>query len=525
MSENAKKGLIISLIILLLVGIAFLIYWGVTNYEKVQEGLNGTGLYTSIDLENAKKEGYLEGANSLQELEKQLQDLKAQLDTKTKSVTELTNRVTELTNANNELLENKSENEQIIIDKNLEIQSLNAQIAELNSKISRLNELLKAYQAYEGQTFEAVFYVDDEAVSAKVVKIGEVVTQDYIPTKTGNVKYTFKGWSIDRATIVNLGSYQITENTNFYAVFEESYYSILEFDENSDIRTYSISTPEELNKFSELSQTLTFNGYTILQTANIEMQNVEYTPISISDNNFFEGTYNGNNYEIRNLTSIRSDARNAFIGRANCATLINIRLVNINITTNNGQGNTAGLVAYYVGSPITDDVVERSVIDNIYISGNIFGDMTVGGLIGNAFAYYVNVTNITLNCNVKCEPTTNYASTYSYVGSVFGRLGYADTILENINFNGSLTINGDVCYSGVIVGFLSGGDYSLTLNQFNINVDVQGNNELDIFADTKNNIKGANCYFSNGTISYSGNVLTQVPSELVYSNVTFNVKN
>ena len=97
--------------------------------------------------------------------------------------------------------------------------------------------------------------------------------------------------------------------------------------------------------------------------------------------------------------------------------MINIRLVNINITTNNGQGNTAGLVAYYVGSPITDDVVERSVIDNIYISGNISGDMTVGGLIGNAFAYYVNVTNITLNCNVKCEPTTNYASTYSYVGS------------------------------------------------------------------------------------------------------------
>lgn len=514
MNENVKKGLIITIILILMAGIAFLIYWGVNNYEKVQEGLKGTGIYTAQDLENAKKEGYQEGANSLKDLEQQFKNIKKQLDTKVNKVNELTQQVTLLTKENDELKTNI-----------VEIEELNAQIAELNSEISRLNELLKAYQAYEGQTFEAVFYVDEEAVSAKVVKIGEVVTQDYIPTKTGNVKYTFKGWSIDRATIVNLGSYQITENTNFYAVFEESYYSILEFDENSDIRTYSISTPEELNKFSELSQTLTFNGYTILQTANIEMQNVEYTPISISDNNFFEGTYNGNNYEIRNLTSIRSDARNAFIGRANCATLINIRLVNINITTNNGQGNTAGLVAYYVGAPITDEVVERSVIDNIYISGNISGDMTVGGLIGNAHAHYLTVTNITLNCNVKCEPTTDYASTYSYVGSVFGRLGYVDTILENINFNGSLTVNGDVCYTGVIVGFLSGGNYSLTLNQFNINVDVQGNNELDIFADTKNNIKGANCYFSNGTISYSGNVLTQVPSELVYSNVTFNVKN
>lgn len=511
MSKSAKIAIIVFVCIAVLAAIIIPI---ILKWDAITGTIKNETYYSYEDIKSSYDKGYTDGSSDLNQFKSQLDVLKIQLDTKVKKVNELTQQVTLLTKENDELKTNI-----------VEIEELNAQIAELNSEISRLNELLKAYQAYEGQTFEAVFYVDDEAVSAKVVKIGEVVTQDYIPTKTGNVKYTFKGWSIDRATIVNLGSYQITENTNFYAVFEESYYSILEFDENSDIRTYSISTPEELNKFSELSQTLTFNGYTILQTANIEMQNVEYTPISISNNNFFEGTYNGNNYEIRNLTSIRSDARNAFIGRANCATLINIRLVNINITTNNGQGNTAGLVAYYVGSPITDDVVERSVIDNIYISGNISGDMTVGGLIGNASAYYVNVTNITLNCNVKCEPTTNYASTYSYVGSVFGRLGYADTILENINFNGSLTINGDVCYSGVIVGFLSGGDYSLTLNQFNINVDVQGNNELDIFADTKNNIKGANCYFSNGTISYSGNVLTQVPSELVYSNVTFNVKN
>lgn len=509
------KALKISLIVFICLAVLTAIILPIVlKWDAIEGTIKNEAYYTYEDIKESYDKGYNEGSSNLNEFKEQLDVIKTQLDTKVNKVNELTQQVTLLTKENDELKTNI-----------VEIEELNAQIAELNSEISRLNELLKAYQAYEGQTFEAVFYVDEEAVSAKVVKIGEVVTQDYIPTKTGEVKYTFKGWSIDRSTIVNLSSYQITENTNFYAVFEESYYSILEFDQNSDIRTYSISTPEELNKFSELSQTLTFNGYTILQTANIEMKNVEYTPISISDNNFFEGTYNGNNYEIRNLTSIRSDSRNAFIGRANCATLINIRLVNINITTNNGQGNTAGLVAYYIGTPITDEVVERSVIDNIYISGNISGDMTVGGLIGNTYAYYVNITNITLNCNVKCEPTTDYASTYSYVGSVFGRLGYADTILENINFNGSLTVNGKVCYTGVVVGFLSGGDYSLTLNQFNINVDVQGNNELDIFADTRNNIKGANCYFSNGTISYSGNVLTQVPSELVYTNVTFNIKN
>ncbi|MBR4003524.1 MAG: hypothetical protein IKI95_05670, partial [Clostridia bacterium] len=36
----------------------FVLVWGITNFNKVQEGLSGTGLYTQEDLNKAYEDGY-----------------------------------------------------------------------------------------------------------------------------------------------------------------------------------------------------------------------------------------------------------------------------------------------------------------------------------------------------------------------------------------------------------------------------------------------------------------------------------
>lgn len=482
----------------------------VLNWNAITGTIKGEAYYTYENVQESYNKGFNEGSANLNEFKTQLDDLKKQLDSKIKTVNELNEQVSQLTQANSELTSNKTENEKTISELNSTISNLNSEINTLTSEIARLNELLKAYQAYEGQTFEVVFYVDDTAVSAKVVKIGEVVTQDYIPTKTGTIKYTFKGWSIDRVSVVNLSSYQITEDTNFYAVFEESYYSILEFDENSDIKTYSISTPEELNKFSDLSQSFAFEGYTIMQTATIDMKNENFSPIANSDNIYFKGTFNGNNFEIKNLTSETTARRNALFGRTFNANLLNIRLIDCNIRTTSGQGNTAGLVSYCIAD-------SDSVIENIYISGNIYGDMTVGALIGNAYGYALTISNVTLNCNVTSAPNSSYASSNSYVGAIFGRLGYLNTKINNINYTGNLTIDGTVSLSGAMIGFVSyksSADCSLNVKDFNVNVNVSSDSKLSPIAgyvsDGASNIK-----FSNGTIIYSGDVDTSNLSQLI----------
>ena len=75
------KALMITLCSLVLVGvIAFLIYWGVHNYQKVEAGINGTSIYTIVDLENAKMEGYQEGSNGLQDLEDSFNEVKERME-------------------------------------------------------------------------------------------------------------------------------------------------------------------------------------------------------------------------------------------------------------------------------------------------------------------------------------------------------------------------------------------------------------------------------------------------------------
>lgn len=387
MSENAKKGLIISLIILLLVGIAFLIYWGVTNYKKVQEGLSGAGLYTSIDLEKAKMEGYQEGANSLADLENQLQSIKAQLDSKTKSVNDLTDRVAELTNANNELLKNKSENEQIIIDKNLEIQSLNEQITSLNDEIIRLNKLLEAYANYAGQTYTATFYVDDTAVDVKVVEGGTVLTQELIPTKTGDYKYTFKGWSFDKENVIELSNYNVNEDLNLYAVFEQSYYSISEYTQGHTARVFAINSISEWNKFANLVDTgNSFEGITIKLQTDLDFGGNNVLPVgyyypggttSNEQNYYFSGNFDGNNYKISNLTMSGWMTPGIF-GQCKNATITNLVIDNIQVT------GITNLPVGVLSTILIDSEVSNILCSNCKITTSYTDELVENGLIGSS---------------------------------------------------------------------------------------------------------------------------------------------
>lgn len=255
MSETAKKAIVISIIIVLLAGVAFLIYWGVTNYEKVKQGINGTGLYTAADLEKAKMEGYQEGANSLQELEKQIQNFKSQLDTKTKAINGLTDKVNALQAEKKELLKNKSENEQTIIDKNLEITSLSEQIKNLNITISELKAkveeysiLLEAYSEYVNKTYVLTFYNQDGSVLKGVVVDKQTMLKEVeLPTAPIVEGYVFKGWSL-RAEDKILEDFnsktEIVKNTKYYAVYNKVYNITLV--SNSEI--YQQNQVEEMNE-------------------------------------------------------------------------------------------------------------------------------------------------------------------------------------------------------------------------------------------------------------------------------------
>lgn len=405
MSDTAKKWLISIGIIILALAIGFLIYWGVSNYEKVKEGFQGTGLYTAADLEKAKMEGYQEGANCLQALEKQIQNFKSQLDTKTKTINELTDKVNALQAEKKELqntIANKDNEignrDELLIEKDQQITSLNEQIISLNNEIIRLNKLLEAYKNYEGQTYTATFYVDDTAVDVKVVDGGTILSQNLIPTKTGNYKYNFKGWSFDKETIIDLTSYTVNENLNLYAVFETGFYSIIEYTKEHVSSVFTISSVEEWKTFAHFvnSGDTTFEGITIrlIEGLNFEgasdivpVGSMGYLNVAGEQGTYFSGHFDGGFCSIDSLNIMTNAYR--FTGLfGNCKNAIIENLIVYNPLGTVDLSLNQSNIGYLCGS-ITD-----CTIKGVYGSIGSMKASVIGKTI-NAFG------NVNGNCIIE----------------------------------------------------------------------------------------------------------------------------
>lgn len=303
MSDTAKKWLISIGIIILALAIGFLIYWCVSNYEKVKEGFKGTGLYTAADLEKAKMEGYQEGANSLQELEKQIQNFKSQLDTKTKTINELTDKVNALTSENKELYTSNEENKQkiaelqvevanqqskinelnqkitnlkqdkLVLESQLnqsnlknadyerEINNLNNQVSDLNqtittlnSEISRLKDILAEYEiSYEQQVF-AVYKVGDHIWKTQLYRKNDTLSLEETPTKDF---CEFTGWTLN-GEVINLSEIQIEKDLVLEAKFRvlESAFLFTGLDQNGNITTDESQITEYI-----IGRSLSQNGF------------------------------------------------------------------------------------------------------------------------------------------------------------------------------------------------------------------------------------------------------------------------
>ncbi len=111
-----------------------------------------------------------------------------------------------------------------------------------------------------------------------------------------------------------------------------------------------------------------------MQTMNIDLGIPPYNtgegwqPLSGINN--FMGNYNGNNYQISNLTISRESTNQSLFGRSVNATISNVRLVSVNIS---GRSNSGGLVSTTL----------ETFIRNVEVSGTISGEYNVGGIAGS----------------------------------------------------------------------------------------------------------------------------------------------
>ena len=227
-------------------------------------------------------------------------------------------------------------------------------------------------------------------------------------------------------------------------------------------------------------------GLTFKQTANIDMENETFAPIGNYHENgaswgdpSFQGTYNGGEFEIRNLTISNSTdwCQGLFGYLYGSAVVKNVKLVNCSITT--GQRYAGGIVAFATASSNN-----RITIDNCHFNGTLTNSLGSGSGSGNyhgGIAGNIQDTDIS-NCTVTGTISTTKSS-YYYGGIV----GYARTSTVS-DCENQANITGTGRYYGGIVGE----NYSSTIsNCFSIGT-IEG--------DGRGAIAGSNL-FSYGTFS------------------------
>jgi len=155
---DAKKivGLIFSIIFI--GAFAFVLTWGITNFNKVQEGISGTGLYTEEDLNNAYQDGYDTALTNKDEYDELINGYRDTITTLNDSISQLNSQITNLKTTNQDcqnqitsLTNQKISLEEEIdnlntnkVDNEKTITNLNNQIANMNFQITNLNNTIQA---------------------------------------------------------------------------------------------------------------------------------------------------------------------------------------------------------------------------------------------------------------------------------------------------------------------------------------------------------------------------------------------
>ncbi len=328
----------------------------------------------------------------------------------------------------------------------------------------------------------------------------------------------------------------------------------------------TISSPEELKMFRDaVNAGDTYEGITVTLTADIDLENENWTPIG-NDTNVFLGYFDGNNKTISNLTVDQTGDYAGLFGyikgsgmtESATPTVKDLTLTNVSVK----GGYNVGAVA---GKSYT------CRISNVHVTGNVEGVRYVGGISGHVYTYIDNssftgnvsgtfdaiggiagagdgriydcqvIGDVTgsnwvggviangqegtsvVNCYVKGNVKTSN-NFYWGIGGIAGVAGhgYANSYIENNYFDGEVYI-GDEKVNTAIIGFFNAD------NTASIQSTVGGNSwnteyypadmKVVVTADVTNDMSASE-YATSGITQDRNNNLVMLESDLEYIDAT-----
>jgi len=218
------------------------------------------------------------------------------------------------------------------------------------------------------------------------------------------------------------------------------------------------------------------SGLTFVLTNDISLDGISWTAIGNSSKTF-SGDFNGNGYEISDLTVSGSGYMGLF-GNVNGATISNTAIINSSITNSGSYSSYTGLLVARL---------ENSSIENCYAMGTVSSSGTAGGLVGR-LGYNYNISDSYFSGSVR---GTN-------AGGIAGQ-----SSASNNNTSGSMTITNSFAL-GSVTGSTVGGVLGSCNNYSN-------NNNSIVF----DNVRAYNTTTSSGSgwwyqSTYNGGFIGQV---------------
>ena len=199
-------------------------------------------------------------------------------------------------------------------------------------------------------------------------------------------------------------------------------------------------------------------GINITLTENINLTDMEWTPIGTDYNNAYTGTFNGGGHTITGLTVTTSNIYAGLFGYLGSGgTVKNVVLEGVQITSDNSLGHAGGVAGDSYGGNI----------ENCSVSGSVSSSFSVGGVVG--YQSFGSITGCSSSATVKgmvraggVAGTTNWGATLTACyGSGSGTI-YAGGVTGTNDF-GTLTAcyhaNGTISCPGGTTGGVAGRDF------------------------------------------------------------------
>ena len=249
---------------------------------------------------------------------------------------------------------------------------------------------------------------------------------------------------------------------------------------------YIVTTAEGLKAVADIANNGNL-GINITLTENINLTDMEWTPIGTNYNNAYTGIFDGNGKTITGLTVTGSDQYAGLFGRIGSGgTVKNVVLEGVQITSDNSLGSVGGVAGYSYGN-----------IEYCSVSGSVSvsGISDVGGVVG----YQVggSITGCSSSATVKgTQRAGGMAGVTNSGASLTGCYATGDVTVEN---DGT-----DTYFAGGVVG--SNGS-SCTLKACYAWGSVTGSGSGTVYVG---GVTGSNdlgtltaCYHAKGTVSGS----------------------